>query len=457
MRDNFPQKTKETLAKRVGYLCSNPECLALTIGPHKEVHRTVNTGVAAHITAASEGGSRYNQSLSSEQRKSITNGIWLCQKCAKLIDSDIVKYSPTRLKNWKRQAEALCKANMESNKQHLNDISKFEFDFIEPFHYTPKYHTLSNSKKSGLSITVDCYTLKETIFFNYFPPVKEWDAKKKELNSDSPYYYSIHSLKSFLEKSIKYPNTNDLLSKINKIKVIIKNNGINGLVEFLFDNENLENDVPPFRYFIKAFEQYHNLNSDQYTFQCIEHTIKFKYEEKEYIIDTYEGKSHEIRTLINKRQLEELRFFTNEEYWKAIYLDAGIDKSDFVPMLFNLLEDYWTEQFVKNVNCYTEYQKKEIKDKAWKQIQLFSDGYLDAGNVIQLAINIDEYILYPLAIIVMTRIFDEACIYSEYMEYEFWAQDVWENITVKNENVAIIRDCNDGGYEDDLFFYLVES
>jgi hypothetical protein len=45
-------------------------------------------GVAAHITAASPDGPRYDQNLSSEQRKSPDNGIWLCQNCAKLVDND---------------------------------------------------------------------------------------------------------------------------------------------------------------------------------------------------------------------------------------------------------------------------------------------------------------------------------------------------------------------------------
>jgi hypothetical protein len=75
MRDDFPQKTKETLAKRVAYHCSNPECKMLTIGPNSDKDKASNIGVAAHITAASEGGPRYDTSITSEQRASINNGI----------------------------------------------------------------------------------------------------------------------------------------------------------------------------------------------------------------------------------------------------------------------------------------------------------------------------------------------------------------------------------------------
>ena len=58
MRDDFTFKTKDTLAKRVGFLCSNPNCQMLTVGPNSNVEKHSNIGVAAHITAASEGGPR---------------------------------------------------------------------------------------------------------------------------------------------------------------------------------------------------------------------------------------------------------------------------------------------------------------------------------------------------------------------------------------------------------------
>lgn len=78
MRDEFPPSVKEELAKRVGYLCSNPACRQPTSGPQSKPSGTVNIGVTAHITAASPDGPRYDASLSSEERKAASNGIWLC-------------------------------------------------------------------------------------------------------------------------------------------------------------------------------------------------------------------------------------------------------------------------------------------------------------------------------------------------------------------------------------------
>lgn len=115
MRDDFPAAIKELLARRVNYRCSNPKCRHPTSGPHAHPTKTVNVGVAAHLTAASPGGPRFDSSLSAEQRKSAENGIWLCQKCAKLVDNDPVRYALTVLRDWKRLAEERAISELEGN------------------------------------------------------------------------------------------------------------------------------------------------------------------------------------------------------------------------------------------------------------------------------------------------------------------------------------------------------
>lgn len=118
MRDEFLPKVKDVLAKRVSFCCSNPECGMSTVGPHSDIGSVTNIGVAAHITAASPDGPRYNSDISTEQRKSLDNGIWLCQSCAKLIDSDPAKFTIDLLAEWKTLAER--KAADRLNRQLSN-------------------------------------------------------------------------------------------------------------------------------------------------------------------------------------------------------------------------------------------------------------------------------------------------------------------------------------------------
>jgi hypothetical protein len=114
MRDEFPKAVADMLAKRVGNRCSNPACRKRTSGPHTERDKALNVGVAAHITAASPGGPRYDASLTQEERKSIDNGIWLCQSCAKLVDNDEARYARGLLVQWKQDAEQDALREIES-------------------------------------------------------------------------------------------------------------------------------------------------------------------------------------------------------------------------------------------------------------------------------------------------------------------------------------------------------
>lgn len=105
-RDDFPIDVKRTVANRVNWTCSNPECRAVTSGPQVDDSKAINIGVAAHIFAASPGGPRYDPGMSSEERRQAKNAIWLCQNCAKLIDNDPTRYTPKLLLDWKTSAES---------------------------------------------------------------------------------------------------------------------------------------------------------------------------------------------------------------------------------------------------------------------------------------------------------------------------------------------------------------
>lgn len=163
-RDDFSKKTIESLGKRVNYLCSNPECRKGTVGPASSSEKFINTGVASHICAAAPGGKRYDPNMTPEQRSSIENGIWLCQICSKIIDSDEEKYTVEILKEWKEKAELragkglinsideivelekdnLIKKDEEDNIDILNIENKFQWNSIEYKEYIKKFDELKD-------------------------------------------------------------------------------------------------------------------------------------------------------------------------------------------------------------------------------------------------------------------------------------------------------------------------
>ena len=105
-RDEFSGDVIRRLGESVNLHCSN--CDAPTKGGHSVEGKAISLGVACHIHAAAPGGPRYNASQSEDERRSFDNGIWLCANCARLIDSDVPRFSADVLRSWKRGALRLA-------------------------------------------------------------------------------------------------------------------------------------------------------------------------------------------------------------------------------------------------------------------------------------------------------------------------------------------------------------
>jgi hypothetical protein len=106
VRQEFSQDVIRKLGEMVGLACSNPQCRAPTKGPHSDGEKSINVGMACHIHAAAPGGPRYDPNQTSEERRGITNGIWLCFSCGKLVDADEQRFPARLLRAWRTLAEA---------------------------------------------------------------------------------------------------------------------------------------------------------------------------------------------------------------------------------------------------------------------------------------------------------------------------------------------------------------
>ena len=104
-RDDFSQRTKLLLGQRTGFHCSNPNCKRCTYGANSNPSKSTCIGVAAHIYAASPNGPRFDPAMTSDERSSVDNGIWLCQNCSVIVDKDPQLYPAELLLNWKQKAE----------------------------------------------------------------------------------------------------------------------------------------------------------------------------------------------------------------------------------------------------------------------------------------------------------------------------------------------------------------
>lgn len=144
-RDDFSQLTKEKLAKTVGFMCSKPECMEITVGPNGDFSKAINLGIAAHICAASENGPRYDPLMTSEERKSFENGIWLCLKHGRQVDVDKDSYSKELLKDWKNKAMTKARDRLQQNDDYqIKTYSKIDKKILSKISSTMKD---SNSKE----------------------------------------------------------------------------------------------------------------------------------------------------------------------------------------------------------------------------------------------------------------------------------------------------------------------
>ncbi|MDP9877823.1 hypothetical protein J2W25_002128 [Variovorax boronicumulans] len=103
--DDFSPDLIRRLRERVAHRCSNPDCRVVTTAAGAGEMGVNSIGRAAHISAASAGGPRYAPSISSKQRRSIENAIWLCGNCHIKVDNEEQAYPTSLLQSWKLHAE----------------------------------------------------------------------------------------------------------------------------------------------------------------------------------------------------------------------------------------------------------------------------------------------------------------------------------------------------------------
>ena len=211
MRDDFSSKTKEILGKRVGYYCSNPNCRKATIGPTSDKDKALNIGIAAHITAASEGGARYNEELSHSERKDIDNGIWLCANCATLIDRDPDFYTVEVLKEWKESDEKKALEAINFNERISENLPLLEIDMVyDTWGRFPEGISEKNFEVFGKTISAG------TDYYQYW--TLNWRFSLIIYNNSEVTAYNIKLLE---KQGTKFTNLKKL-DRINHIKPLDK-------------------------------------------------------------------------------------------------------------------------------------------------------------------------------------------------------------------------------------------
>lgn len=218
-RDNFTEATINKAAARVGYRCSHPNCSNATIGASMENKNKVSkTGVGAHICAAAENGPRYDSTMTTEERRSVDNCIWLCQTHAKLIDTDVTTFTVELLHQWKDAAEkqaSIALADISffdnyynANGENLCVVEELLDGLISDGSYD-KVSILLNQYKNNLSEHYNEFILRYKIIFDAY-------CNRSELSHDLSNYIKI-STKNGINKIIELFIALSLKEELKKV------------------------------------------------------------------------------------------------------------------------------------------------------------------------------------------------------------------------------------------------
>jgi hypothetical protein len=174
--DRFTRAVVTTLAKRAANQCSNPRCGAITSGPSSEPYASVNVGEAAHIYGANPGSARYDPQMGSSDRGAISNAIWLCGNCHKLIDDDPIRYPAGLLFEWQREHER--RIDSQVGKVAADIRKRYEERHLEEF---GKLSYLAERLILEKEAYWEYLLTAEVLRFEMTPVLRRWTALKRGL------------------------------------------------------------------------------------------------------------------------------------------------------------------------------------------------------------------------------------------------------------------------------------
>ena len=121
----FKKDIVESLAYRSAYICNNPDCNSLTVGPTiNDLKLKLKIGEAAHIIGEKQESARH-ENIEIRLIESIENGIWLCANCHTMIDkANGIDFPKEKLYKWKKNHENLIYTLLKSHQSPIPLIRK---------------------------------------------------------------------------------------------------------------------------------------------------------------------------------------------------------------------------------------------------------------------------------------------------------------------------------------------
>lgn len=284
---------------------------------------------------------------------------------------------------------------------------------------------LNSERKKNLYCRISDGPQRVTFSLGHSIDPDQWDPRQEEVAFEDPYYFTLQSFKEYLAQryhQLKAQGEENVLPMLKiEAENYISDSGMEGIARKLFDDENRVDNVPPYEEFLLAFEKHSGLPPGQYQPRTVGNIVDFTTQEgRKFTLDTYQGLTARLRSFVEQRSYEEIATMTKENIWSDIYVDGGIEKHAFLPVLYHEWEIYWKETYSEISKTVGSTQHlDEMKARSWRELTVFMQCLDDAVDIIRLAWNVDSINLYPIVVIAMLNIFNPDSCYQEYCECEF--------------------------------------
>ncbi|MBL3547267.1 hypothetical protein [Chryseobacterium sp. KMC2] len=295
-----------------------------------------------------------------------------------------------------------------------------------------KYYLNSESNKN-LYCQLSDENIKVTFDMKYNIDPQSWDYSSEKLCNSDPHFFTLKNFKIHLfSRSVELQKSGkDSVVEVLKEEALhlFHDSGINGISKNVFNFYADKFGLDRYDKYIRAFEKYTGLQQKDYKVEIIGYMLHFHTENVIYEMDTYTGRSLLLKEIIKNKRYLDIMELTEVSMWSEIY-DENIGKHNFLSKMSDEFEMCLNDNFKRTAVLIEANESiKNRKTEIRKMFQKFIDQSNKNVNWIDLAWEISEEILFPLAVITMTSIFDLTICCQEYCELNFYNEnEEWETV-----------------------------
>ncbi|MFT3822632.1 MAG: DUF4365 domain-containing protein [Chitinophagaceae bacterium] len=295
----------------------------------------------------------------------------------------------------------------------------------DPDVFRSLYFLGGKNEEDGLCLALAVGKKHVVCKLDYEPEL--WEYDENTLSPHDKYYSSLIYFQSYLQyryDTLKKEGQAGLLGFLKKeVEMLMKHDGIEGIVGFMFDVSNLDLDIPLYDEFVEAFERYIRRDREDFEFEEIKgHALVFHIGSIYCEIMSWQGRVNELKLYIKEKQYDAIYNLTHADVWSDVFNAKPVAREVFLAELRKQWESYWKSLYtrIKKETGSTDHLE-DIKNRSLRQLQAFEKKYKDDAEAIELAWKLDDMILYPLVVIAMVQLNKAAECYKRYCEIEFYA------------------------------------